>query len=401
MGDADAGSSVELRGALTTLAGRIVDEARWADDRVSWPTPRPEPDPGAPDGCRWRLDPQAPAWLYDGLAGIARGLALASPVVRDTHPALAGAMRTTARAALRGALDAAALEGKASAPLGLYDGVMGVACVGVELGRLWRAAPIEAEALRLAAAAVAAAAAAPGPEAFDLVSGRAGVVCGAGWIGGWTGGRLGTAWHVLVDATLRDPPSAVGPGLAHGLAGVAVALGHAWRLGVDPSLLGQVVAVEAREDAAFSAEAGGWPDAREDGHFPCWWCHGAVGIGLARQRVGILTGRRSDAPAVARRALLHALDTAALSHDDWSLCHGLGGAVALLLAGALPTRADADRRRAGQLLREGAAHARHDRGWPGGAPLEAAQTGLMTGHAGILLLLAHTLRAPAPWPLWL
>jgi lantibiotic modifying enzyme len=83
-------------------------------------------------------------------------------------------------------------------------------------------------------------------------------------------------------------------GFSHGAAGFAYAL----------AALAKSSGVEAFAAAArdcltyerklFSPERGNWPDLREFGmekepHWPCQWCHGAGGIGLARigmQRFG-------------------------------------------------------------------------------------------------------------------
>lgn len=406
MGDASAGSSVELRESLCRTAARLVERARRDDGRVTWVAPVATPDPHEASGWGWRTtDTPGPA-LYDGLAGIARGLALAAPVVQPTQPHVAAAMRELAAAALRQAL--AQAEEDAAFAAGLYDGAMGVACAAVEAGRLLRDAAVEEAGRTLGLRTLTRASAAP-PDDWDLVAGRAGLVCGAAWLAGWTRQLedLTTTFAALLPAD-ADAPVAIGPGLAHGLAGIAVAHAHAWRLGRDPARLAALTALQAHEHDWYSPEHEGWPDIRQPGHYPAWWCHGATGIGLARLRVTALTGGGTSlgvaADVAAARAAVHAaLASGALGHHDWSLCHGLGGAVAFLLAAPDPRRSAHDVRVAVEWLLDGSREADRRDGWAGGAPVPRHQPGLMTGEAGLLLLLARAAvgERACRWPLWL
>jgi lantibiotic modifying enzyme len=76
-------------------------------------------------------------------------------------------------------------------------------------------------------------------------------------------------------------------GLSHGAAGIALALLRLADLAGAERFREAAREAIAFERAAYSAEHGGWPDfrPRPDGGptgYPCQWCHGAAGIGLAR-----------------------------------------------------------------------------------------------------------------------
>jgi type 2 lantibiotic biosynthesis protein LanM len=73
-------------------------------------------------------------------------------------------------------------------------------------------------------------------------------------------------------------------GMSHGAAGFAYALASlAAATGRDGFEKAASECI-AFEDASYSAERNNWPDFRGDGEpgWPCQWCHGAPGIGLAR-----------------------------------------------------------------------------------------------------------------------
>ena len=73
-------------------------------------------------------------------------------------------------------------------------------------------------------------------------------------------------------------------GMSHGAAGFAYALtALAAATGRDEFTKAAAECI-AFEDSSFSAERKNWPDWRGDGEpgWPCQWCHGATGVGLAR-----------------------------------------------------------------------------------------------------------------------
>ena len=73
-------------------------------------------------------------------------------------------------------------------------------------------------------------------------------------------------------------------GMSHGAAGFAYALASlAAATGRDEFATAASECI-AFENSSFDAERNNWPDLRGDGEpgWPCQWCHGAPGIGLAR-----------------------------------------------------------------------------------------------------------------------
>jgi len=73
-------------------------------------------------------------------------------------------------------------------------------------------------------------------------------------------------------------------GMSHGAAGFAYALACLAAATGRQDFAGAAAECIALEDSRFAAEHSNWPDLRGDGEptFPCQWCHGAPGIGLAR-----------------------------------------------------------------------------------------------------------------------
>lgn len=128
-----------------------------------------------------------------------------------------------------------------------------------------------------------------------------------------------------VDALLRDglPAGYSGiaqAGLAHGLAGMALALALAARVFGRPEWQAHVEAWLAAEDALFDPAAANWPAAPGQPPSLNAWCNGASGILLARALIG--TGLDTAAARAARMAL-PSLPAAAVDH----LCCGELGRV--------------------------------------------------------------------------
>lgn len=73
-------------------------------------------------------------------------------------------------------------------------------------------------------------------------------------------------------------------GLSHGAAGFAYALACLAAATGREDFAAAAAECIALEDSRYNAEHSNWPDLRGDGEptFPCQWCHGAPGIGLAR-----------------------------------------------------------------------------------------------------------------------
>lgn len=132
-------------------------------------------------------------------------------------------------------------------------------------------------------------------------------------------------------------------GMSHGASGFAYALAalssHAQTRG---ELLEAVNSCLLFEDRYYSAAKGNWPDFRQGDpektdFWPCQWCHGAVGIGLAR--LGIIQSLSNGEGAncrqiveAARVGLGRAIDAATLAwpYPTDTLCCGSLGNIELL-----------------------------------------------------------------------
>lgn len=132
--------------------------------------------------------------------------------------------------------------------------------------------------------------------------------------------------------------------------------------------------------------------------FPNFWCHGAVGIGLARLHQFALTGETIFA-VEAETALLSAEKYLALCAEgalqaDLSLCHGLAGLVELFLEGERVLEQPELREKALTCVRLAALQGRDGAGpWPCGVPEGGENPSLMLGLAGIGMMF---LRAADP-----
>lgn len=403
-------AAAELTGAGLATARALAAAAGPAEVGATWVAP-----------VVVAVDTDAPvvgagdigAALYDGTAGVVLALAAAAgvadePLLRDTGVA-------AARHALAGAepmLDAGRL--------GLFDGATGVALAAVLAGRSLRAEALVAGGATVASAAARRFAARvverPQPVEHDVIGGTAGtllallqlaellsdqrvralVAPAAEWLADAAVPQVwGAAWPGRVPA---HPPLL---GLAHGAAGIALALLEAGARTRSERLTRAGRAGFAYERSWFDPDRPGWPDLRRDGAdgWMTAWCHGALGIGLTRLRAAALTGDQlalveASAALQAARDLVVRSGTALRQGQpgDCSCCHGLSGAVELQLAAATTTGV-ADHRRAAQrtaglLLEQRAAAG----AWPCGLPGAGEVPGLMTGTAGIALTL---LRAAA------
>jgi lantibiotic modifying enzyme len=392
----------------------------------------------AGDDAAWRLE-EGPVddGLYSGRAGIALALAAA---------ATSGAAAQTAEVASAAALEALS-GGYADLDSGQVDlaaGSAGIAYAAAWVGQLLDRPDIEAEARALAIKTA---------TSLPVEGGRLDLLTGAG------GAALGCLAVAAGEPAVRDALVAVGEqiaraarpepwgvswvepapgatsnrvgllGLAHGTSGIALVLAAAAASGGGPTLavLGQ--AALDYERAWFEPALPGWPDLRSLGGgaepmedppgrapspgCPTAWCHGAVGIGLAR--LALVAGIDAGQGDPGARTLLVAEAAAAVEAarqrlmaararlregvtEDCCLCHGLAGPVELLLSAArLAGGQDhlrAAQRSADLLL---AQYAVAD-AWPCGLPRPAdwpqqplpEPPGLFLGRAGILLTLLRS-----------
>lgn len=124
-------------------------------------------------------------------------------------------------------------------------------------------------------------------------------------------------------------------GMAHGAAGIAMALAEAGVALDDETLIDAAVRGLDYEAAVYDPDHGNWPDFREsaDGGFMLGWCAGAPGIALSRRRVLDLLPDHPRAPSWREdleRALAITAQAPALARDH--LCCGNAGRIAILRA---------------------------------------------------------------------
>mgnify|MGYP000164968047 CR=1 FL=1 len=396
---------------------------------------------GNPDAPRWIgadvvgderdariVDGPIGGGLYDGSAGVALALAAAS------RAGAAGLVPHVARSAAVDALTTGDFLAS-TANLDLASGSAGIAYAAA-----WAGALLRDEEVADGARALALATAHRLPDARlgpDLLIGRAGAVLGVLAVAGDDPEVAAISRAVMRDVAAegRDeswgrswsrPDGEEGPGLlglGHGASGIAVALAEVTARGT-PERDGIGAAIEgalAYERSWFDPDRPNWPDLRSaaptsDGVDPGWstaWCHGAVGIGIARLRVAevqssamrpALLAEAGAAVQAARHLVVAARGALrAGTVHDCSLCHGLAGVVELLLAAARVTGVGEHLQAARRVARLMLDERRAAGYWPSGlsgiasrrqepAP-EPEPPGLFLGRAGVLLTL---LRAADP-----
>ncbi|HET8522548.1 MAG TPA: lanthionine synthetase LanC family protein, partial [Thermomicrobiales bacterium] len=189
-------------------------------------------------------------------------------------------------------------------------------------------------------------------------------------------------------------------GLAHGAAGIALALAELFQATNDARYRVAADLAFAYERHWFDATQGNWPDLREAAArnatprhalaFSTYWCHGAPGIGLSRLRAyDILHDPRLRMDAAIALGTTRRMIEASLplpsGSVNFSLCHGLAGNADVLLLGAqlLPEVCAGAAELAAQVGATGSSrHSGTDCDWPSGAP-GGISPSLMLGLAGI------------------
>jgi len=297
--------------------------------------------------------------------------------------------------------------------LGLLTGATGIAAVADDIGRRLGDDALVADAHRLGLA-VAQAVCAAGPAGDpDLMHGRAGTLLGLLALVGLDEPPVAAACRALGDSLVATVDTLELCGYSHGGSGVARALEELALATGDERYLGAADAAMRHERTWFSPMHG-WPDLRgtADGSplsYPAFWCHGAVGIGLARlasfaRRADLLAlAEASAAIGFARNSVMAAMSGADAPLDS-SLCHGVAGAAELFLVAWEVTDAPehlAAARRTGGLMM---AHAQAAGGHYGSGLIDRSETpGLFLGLAGVAasLLRLHdpaALPSPATFP---
>jgi lantibiotic biosynthesis protein len=392
-----------LRDAASRAADGLVGNAIRADGQATWLGATVAWDGGTAEV----VSRTGEATVYDGSAGIALAAwAVAQSLGRDD---LAAVAVEAARHAVAGR---ARVGGT-----GLFDGLVGIALAALEVGTGAGDPALVEDGLALLEQVDTASVA---PAEADLVSGSAGAVlalaAAARRTGSdrWLRAAARHAEHLLVSARRYTWGWGWAPfgyedavplcGLAHGAAGVAWAFGELAAALDDDRFHEGAEAARRYERSWFDAATNNWPDLRagvtpgSDGLDlvrPSLWCHGGVGIGLSRLALFRLAGT----PAMAAEAAcaLQSSATAATSSlgagdldAGLTICHGLGGAVLLVLAahgvfgGA--EHLHAARWIAGRTVDQLGSDPCE---WPSGVRGGAFSAGLMTGLAGTLYVLAR------------
>ena len=130
-------------------------------------------------------------------------------------------------------------------------------------------------------------------------------------------------------------------GLSHGASGVATALAHV-SFALDDPRCADAAALALRYEAGlYDPARGNWPDLRKtlgpvDRLAMRSWCHGSVGVALARLRILELIGEHPDAPRW-RADLDNAVEASIAAPPmpvDHLCCGNLGRAVIITMAGS-------------------------------------------------------------------
>jgi len=397
------------------IGSHLVRSAVWHDRICNWFSPVSEPD-GANQMAYGTLGPG----LYDGTAGIALFLGRLHLATSDT------VFGRTAAAAIGHAL-ARADDVPDAIQLGLYTGRFGIGYAAIEVGRcLANASLIErgVELIRQSGEIDP-----RGKAAIDVMSGNAGVIplllrlhaqLGEPWLLDLARARgeallarasrsaRGRSWDVLGEmastmdlSTISDGLANITPddpmrpnliGYSHGAGGIAWSLLELGAAIDEPRFMEAARDGFAYEDSWFDTARDHWPDLRQatTGNDvtlggPIAWCHGAVGIGLARMRAWELTGDaryRRDAVSALRlagRSILAAL----AGGPSYSLCHGVAGDAELLITWWELTGDREARQLVDLIAQRGMTdYAEPRKPWPSGLEGKLECPGLMLGLAG-------------------
>lgn len=407
-GDAVAISPVDLETAIH-IANRLAEDAVWAGDLCAFHGASAAESIGAPALYR-SFDGD----FYGGSAGIARFLAVMARITQDER------VRRTA-------LGAIAHSTARTSGWSMFSGRTGAGLVMLEVARVLDEPGLVASGLEAIEQGSEEALAAAGQGPFDLLAGVAGVVhvlvaaMEYDIDGGWRRRAHALGQSLIASARRTEIgwswPLSPGHedhlcGLAHGAAGIALALSQLGGVFHDePDWRAAAAQARAFEQQWYSPAHGSWADLRSEGRvagsspgYPHFWCHGSVGIGLDRlaaattdrtnpqdraDAVAALAGAR----AAAERILSGPAGPGAMFEANGSQCHGLSGLIDLFIEA---WRVDPDPSLI-VLSRSLTAFMRNDAGrekkWRCGVPGGEQTPGLMLGLAGIGW--AH-LRAWAP-----
>jgi type 2 lantibiotic biosynthesis protein LanM len=349
--------------------------------------------------------------LYDGIPGIALFLAYLGAIAKEKR------YTQLARVALS-SIQHLIGESPSSIPsIGGFSGWGGIIYTLTHLSVLWQQPELLAEAEGLLDHLTEQI---EQDEQFDVIGGAAGCIgsllslyrcnpsqrildtaiqCGDRLLAGAQTMAVGMGWMPV--GVGKKPLT----GFSHGAAGIAWALLELAAVTGEERFQEAALYAIAYERSLFSPDVGNWPDLREfettvlsgnpgQVNYMTAWCHGAMGIGLARLRsMSYLndTETRAEIDTALKTTLTQGFG---MNH---SLCHGDLGNVELLLQASL-TLNDSQWQEHLNRLSAMIFHSIDEYGWLCGVPLGVETPGLMTGLAGIgyqLLRLAQPDQVPS------
>lgn len=328
--------------------------------------------------------------FYGGIAGIILFLAYNAAHSEDA------VARMNAERAFANFEEQIVEDGDALAASGALDGQGGLAYLLLHLGVLWD----RPELLDRAHEHLATAASSLTSDAFDVLSGSAGLVLVALAAFESTGQArfLDQAKGFGNRLQAQGREDANGPywgalktehplvGFAHGASGVILAVARLYQHTKDPVLRDLVNRVIDRENRDFDPKVGNWTDWRwvnaEGGppSFEHFWCNGSAGIAMTRmalidmgwQHPDLMRDLTAAAQTTARKGIGHNL----------SLCHGDIGNLDILRRAAAMLD-DADLRETNELKLARALSEIAAGRFPGGLVQTVISMGLMVGISGI------------------
>ncbi|WP_062383338.1 lanthionine synthetase LanC family protein [Demequina iriomotensis] len=396
-----------LLGLAAEIGATLCRDALWHDGRALWLGDEVVPI----DGEFETVHQACGGALYGGTAGIGWFLAHLSRALGDRDAA------ATARGALRHALAWAAATPDPS----LHAGRAGVGWAALDAALALDDGELAHEGLRTLLVALEAPAPAELPA--EVIGGHAGIVLG---------GLAALAPARAAGLPCEDLESALEPhgrailalarrsstgwtwpdaeglelcGLAHGTSGPALACAELWAATGDEAYREAALA-GARAERAWLEPTRGWPDLREYSRAdldagerpdaPPFWCHGTVGVTLARLRAARLTG--DDALLADATVGLSCAESAVAGlaravpgsyAANFSLCHGAAGLMELFTVAAHELDDAAWLARAAAVAALGRAHREAGVPWRCGVADGFEAPGLMLGLAGTGAALLH------------
>lgn len=333
------------------IGWRLSQQAVWHGDRCNWlgVVPKERSHINLQPAMTYStLGPD----LYGGTSGVALFLTELFAVT-GTDP-----LRQTALGAMRQAFSRVGVLPQPNR-LGLYAGWMGIALVAARVGTILGEEEMMERAAGLLELAMRETR--DGHE-LDLLSGSAGAIAalvvlrdiledeslldlaiqlGDDLLRAASKTDVGYSWRSIASSSQRNLT-----GFSHGAAGVGYALLELFSVTRKREYLKAAEQAFQFERSWFKADAGNWPDLREDSiqdlrsdrplSFATFWCHGAPGIALSRLRAYEVLKDETckDEAITALRTTRKMIETSLHSGtENFSLCHGLSGNAEVLVYG--------------------------------------------------------------------